>query len=71
MLGTDNGQPPSTGSYVAYPTYFAEQLVSKMAHAGDSVVQASSDNANLAVYAVREASGHLDLLVINGAFKIV
>jgi alpha-L-arabinofuranosidase len=65
MLGTDNGKPPSTGSYVAYPTYFAEQLLSKMAHTGDSVVQAGSDNANLTVYAVREANGHLDLLVVN------
>ena len=65
ILGSSNGSPPSTGTYVPYPTYFAEQLLSLMVHNGDTVVHAVSDDINLAVYAVREANGHLDLLVIN------
>ena len=59
------GTPPATGSYVPYPSYFAEQLASRIIQAGGSVVQASSSDPNLAVYAVHEANGNLDLLVIN------
>jgi hypothetical protein len=65
MLGSDTGPAPSTGPYVPYPTYFAEELVSKMVHPGDSVVRAASNDPDLSVYAVRQAGGHLDLLVIN------
>jgi hypothetical protein len=60
-----SGTAPSTSTYVPYPTYFAEQLLSKMVHGGDMVVQASSNDSNLNVFAVQEANGHLDLLVIN------
>jgi hypothetical protein len=60
-----NGSPPVTGLYTPFPTYFAEQLVSKVAEAGGAVVQASSSDANLAVYAVHETNGRLELLVIN------
>src|SRR5262249_54774067 len=55
LLGSPNGSPPSTGTYVPYPSYFAEQLLSKIAHTGDNVVQAASDDTHLAVYAVKEA----------------
>jgi alpha-L-arabinofuranosidase len=65
LLGDGSGPAPSTGTYIPYPTYFAEQLLSQMVHTGDSVVQSSSSDANLSVYAVQEADGHLDLLVIN------
>jgi hypothetical protein len=65
LLGSGNGSPPATGDYVPYPTYFAEQLLSKMVHTGDTVVKASSDDATLAAYAVKEKNGHLDLLIIN------
>jgi hypothetical protein len=65
ILGSSNGSPPATGTYVPYPTYFAEQLVSQMVHTGDTVVQASSDDSTLSAYAVLEQNGHLDLLVIN------
>lgn len=65
MLGDASGPAPSTGTYIPYPTYFAEQLLSKMVHSGDQVVQASSDDTNLSVYVVQEAGGHLELLVIN------
>jgi hypothetical protein len=65
LLGDANGPAPSTGTYIPYPTYFAEQLLSKMVLGGKNVVLASSDDANLSAYAVQESSGHLDLLVIN------
>jgi hypothetical protein len=59
------GRAPATGPTVPYPQYFAEQLLSQMVHYGDSVVRATSSDPNLAVYAVHEVSGNLDLLVIN------
>jgi hypothetical protein len=65
LLGDPSGLAPSTGTYIPYPSYFAEQLLSKMILHGQSVVQASSDDTNLSAYAVKEANGHLDLLVIN------
>ncbi|HEV3023943.1 MAG TPA: hypothetical protein VGX76_15820 [Pirellulales bacterium] len=66
LLGDPNlNSPPSTGAYVAYPSYFAEQLASKIVQAGGTVVSASSNYAGLVVYAVKEPNGHLDLLVIN------
>jgi hypothetical protein len=65
LIGSPNGSPPSSGTYVPYPTYFAEQLGSKIIRAGGKVVQASSNDTNLTAYAVLESNGHLDLLVIN------
>jgi len=66
LLGDPNlNEPPSTGPYVAYPSYFAEQLASKIIQAGGTVVSASSNFSDLDVYAVKERNGHLDLLVIN------
>jgi hypothetical protein len=59
------GTAPSTGTYVPYPTYFAEQLASKIIQAGGTVVQAASNDLNLTAYAVLEPNGHLDLMVIN------
>jgi hypothetical protein len=65
LLGSGNGAPPSSGTYVPYPTYFAEQLLSNMLHTGDTVVQAVSADPSLSVYAALQQNGHLDLLVIN------
>jgi len=66
LLGDPNtSAPPSTGPYVPYPNYFAEQLASKIVQAGGQVVSASSNFRDLAAYAVLEANGHLELLVIN------
>ncbi len=65
LLGSGSGQAPATGTYVPYPTYFAEQLLSKMVHTGDTVVQATTDDPTLTAYAVKQQNGHLDLLVIN------
>jgi hypothetical protein len=64
LIGS-SGSAPATGTYVPYPTYFAEQLVSTMVQPGGRVVQATSGSANLSTYAVLEPNGHLDLLVIN------
>jgi hypothetical protein len=60
-----DGVAPYTGPYIAYPTYFAEQLVSKAVHDGDTVVSANSDSPLVSAYAVRQQNGHLALLVIN------
>ncbi len=67
LLGDPNitNDAPSTGPYVAYPNYFAEQLASKIVQSGGEVVSAVSNYSELAVYTVLEANGHLDLMVIN------
>ena len=65
LLGSPGSTAPSSGTYIPYPTYFAEQLDSKIVQSGGSVVQASSSDQNLTTYAVLEPNGHLDLLVIN------
>jgi PKD domain len=66
LLGDPNtSDPPSTGPYVPYPSYFAEQLASKIVQTGGQVVSASSNFQDLTAYAVLEANGQLELLVIN------
>jgi hypothetical protein len=67
LLGDPNitNDAPSTGPYVAYPNYFAEELGSKIVQSGGKVVSAVSNYNEMAVYTVLEANGHLDLLVIN------
>jgi hypothetical protein len=65
LIGSPGGTPPASGPYVPYPTYFAEQLASKIIQTGGNVVQATSSDPNLTTYAVVEPNGQLDLLVIN------
>jgi hypothetical protein len=66
QLGDPNqSSPPATGPYVAYPGYYALQLASKIVASGGQVVPAASNYGDLEVYAVRQSSGDLDLLVIN------
>jgi hypothetical protein len=65
LIGSPGGSAPATGTYVPYPTYFAEELASKIIQNGGNVVQAASSDPNLTTYAVLEANGQLDLLVIN------
>lgn len=65
LLGDPNGTAPSSGTYVAYPTYYAEQLASKIIQTGGQVIQVSSPDSNLDVFGVKEANGHIRLLVIN------
>jgi alpha-L-arabinofuranosidase len=64
LIGT-SGTAPATGTYVAYPDYYAEELASKFDIAGGSVVQSISSDTSLDAYAVLEANGQLDLMVIN------
>jgi hypothetical protein len=56
---------PAVGLDVAYPSYFAEQLASKIIQSGGTVVSAASNDPNLDTFAVMEPNGHLELLVIN------
>ena len=65
VLGTGANAAPATGAYIAYPNYYALQLVSKIATAGGQVVPATSSYSDLKVYAVMQANGDLSLLVIN------
>jgi len=64
IIGT-SGTAPASGTYVPYPTHFAEELASKFDIAGGDVVQITSSNASLDAYAVHEANGQLDLMIIN------
>jgi len=57
--------PPYANTYIAYPSYYALQLASKIIVAGGEVVSATSNYGDLDVYAVKQANGDLDLLVIN------
>ena len=56
---------PSTGPYIAYPSYFAEQLASQLVQTGGQVVSAAGNYSELNSYAVLEANGHLRLMVVN------
>ncbi len=65
LIGSPGGTAPESGPYVPYPSYFAEELASKIIQDGGNVVQASSSDPNLTAYAVLEPNGHLDLLIVN------
>jgi hypothetical protein len=66
QLGDPNDNAaPLTGPYIAYPGYYALQLASKVDLSGGQVVSATSSYGDLDVYSVKEANGHLELLVIN------
>ncbi len=64
VLG-DGNSAPSSGTYVAYPSYFALQLVSKFVASGGEVVSATSNYGDLDTYALVQPGGDLELLVIN------
>ncbi len=66
IIGTSNpNSPPATGPYVAYPSYFAEQLASRIMQTGGIGLSDSSSYNELSVYPVLEPTGDLALLVIN------
>ncbi len=65
LAPSGQNNPPYANTYIAYPSYFAEQLASKIISPGGQVVSAASNYGDLDVYAVVEASGDLALLVIN------
>ena len=64
VLGV-GGTAPASSLNEPFPNYFAEQLASKIIKAGGTVVSATSNDSNLDTFAVKEANGHLELLVIN------
>lgn len=65
VLGSSGVSAPASGTYIAYPNYFAMQLFSKIATAGAQVVSAVSAYGNLNVYTAMQVNGNLSLLVIN------
>jgi hypothetical protein len=66
LLGTSGlNQPPATGPYVPYASYFGEQLASKIMQSGGVEVSSSSNYGELTVYSVLEPNGHLELMVLN------
>ena len=48
-----------------YPSYYAMELMAGFARGGDQIVDATSNNSLLSVYAAKRANGKLSLLVIN------
>jgi hypothetical protein len=64
ILGSGN-QAPDSGTNEPYPSYFAEELASKIIQTGGQVVSVSTNYQGFDAYGVLEADGHLDLLVIN------
>ena len=67
ILGNNDGaRAPIDGTNEPYPDYFALQLASKIMQNGGTVVSATEDNeTNVDTYAVLEANGDLELLVVN------
>jgi hypothetical protein len=65
LLGSGGASATVSGVNTPYPSYFAEQLVSKIVHAGDIAVATSSNTVDRTIYAIKQASGRLSLLVIN------
>lgn len=64
ILSSQAANGPTT-SYEGFPTYYAMKLMAKFARGRDSVVQATSNNTLLSVFAVKSIEGPLNLLVIN------
>ena len=64
LIGS-GGIAPAGGLNTPFPNYFAEQIASKIIKAGGTVVQATSNDSSLGTYAVKQANGHLTLMIIN------
>ena len=64
LLGS-SGSAPDTGNLRAVPELLCRAARLRDHPGGGNVVQAASDDPNLAVYAVHESHGNLELLVIN------
>ena len=65
MISTPSTLTGETTYYNPYPTYYIMKLLSKFARGGDSVVQATSNNSRLSIFATKRSNGALALLVIN------
>jgi hypothetical protein len=55
-------EPPAE---TPFPTYYTLQMLSYLAHAGDTMVSSSSSNSLLAIHAVKQANGQLAIMIIN------
>lgn len=66
LLGDSSlNDAPTNAPTVPFPAYFSEQLASKFIVAGGEVESVSTNYQDFDAYAVMEANGHLELLVIN------
>ncbi|HEY4246802.1 MAG TPA: immunoglobulin domain-containing protein, partial [Lacunisphaera sp.] len=65
MISTPSTLTGETTYYNPYPTYYMMKLLSHFARGGDTVVQATSSNPLLSIFAAKRADGSLSLLVIN------
>jgi len=68
MYGTSGvlgAQTAQTDLNTRYPTFYAAKLLRSFVSEDDSILSATSDYPWLAVYAVRRASGAVNVLVIN------
>jgi alpha-L-arabinofuranosidase len=59
------GNATETSVSAPYPTYHVMKLLQHFARGGDQIVNATSNNPLLAVYAAKRTNGTLSLLVIN------
>src|ERR1043166_4828956 len=48
-----------------FPTYYGLQMLTKLGGPGDQMLQATSNESNLAVHAVRQKNGAVAILLIN------
>jgi hypothetical protein len=55
-------EPPAN---TPFPAYYGLQMLSHLGKAGDTMVSSSSGNSLISVHAVKQADGHLAILLIN------
>jgi hypothetical protein len=55
-------EPPAE---TPFAPYYALQMLTHLGQAGDTMVNASSSNSQLAIHAVKQANGHLAIMIIN------
>jgi sugar lactone lactonase YvrE len=65
MISTPSTLTGETTYYNPYPTYYMMKLLSHFARGGDTIVQATSSNPLLSIFAAKRTDGSLSLLVIN------
>ena len=65
MISTPSTLTGEATYYNPYPTYYMMKLLSHFARGGDTIVQATSSNPLLSIFAAKRTDGSLSLLVIN------
>jgi Cellulose binding domain len=60
-----NGSGGEPAAQTPFRTYYGIQMLSRVLAAGDTLVQASSNQAKVTAHAVKRAGGGLDVLLIN------